>query len=541
MDNNHGYFFKIATNCNEFERIHQLNYQTFSEEIPQHEKNEQKKLVDSFHHENTYIICIKDDELIGMVAVRDNRPFSLDRKIGAIEDSLPISINRPCEVRLLAVKKEFRNGRVFVGLAQFLAQYCLEKGYDVAVISGTVRQLKLYNQMGFQPFAKMTGTEEALFQPMYLTKETFEASLAGRILHPAIPFLPGPVQISDGVRAALMGRPYSHRTKGFLEKLNRIKDLLCDLTNSKHVQVLLGSGTLANEVVAAQLSLIKGRGLILANGEFGSRLVEQAQRQGLNFDVLEKEWGQAFSKEEIVEKLSNKSTWIWAVHSETSTGMLNDLTLIKRIAEEYSLKLCLDCISSIGAMELDLSGVFLATGVSGKALRAFTGLSFVFHHHEVAPSSAIPKYIDLGVYMVKDSIPFSHSSNFIEALLVAVESITPETYRKISETHQWLRNNLKHFGYHLITSNKNNSPMILTIELPKAVSSYEIGKVLHYNGYLLHFESEYLRQRNWMQIACIGDYSTATLETMTNLLYQVVTYELKQLQASTSKLLNEGA
>ncbi|MFK9091790.1 aminotransferase class V-fold PLP-dependent enzyme [Bacillus salipaludis] len=540
MDNNHRYFFKIATSCNEFERIHQLNYQTFSEEIPQHEKNEQKKLVDPFHHENTYIICIKDDELIGMVAVRDIRPFSLDRKIGAIEDSLPISVNRPCEVRLLAVKKEFRNGRVFVGLAQFLAQYCLEKGYDAAVISGTVHQLKLYSQMGFQPFAQLTGTEEALFQPMYLTKETFEASLAGRILHPAIPFLPGPVHISDEVRAALMGRPYSHRTKDFSEKLNRTRDLLCGLTNAKHVQVLLGSGTLANEVVAAQLSLIEGRGLILANGEFGSRLVEQAQRQGLSFDVLEKEWGQAFSKEEIVEKLSTKSTWIWAVHCETSTGMLNDLTLLKRIAEEYGLKLCLDCISSIGAVELDLSGVFLATGVSGKALRAFTGLSFVIHHHEVAPSPVLPKYIDLGVYMIKDSIPFSHSSNLVDALLVSVENINDETYMKIEEVHQWLKNTLNHYGLHLISSDDNSSP-ILTIELPAAVSSYEIGKVLYYNGYLLHFQSEYLRERNWMQIACIGDYPTATLEKMTALLYQVVTYELKQLQASTSKFLNEGA
>ncbi len=151
----HEYFFKIATSDAEFEQIHHLNYQTFSEEIPQHQRNAEQRLVDQFHAENTYIICIKNDELVGMIAVRENRPFSLDRKIGAVEDSLPVAVNYPCEVRLMAVKKEFRNGRVFLGMAQFLIKYCLKKGYDVAVISGTTRQLKLYGQMGFRPFAQL--------------------------------------------------------------------------------------------------------------------------------------------------------------------------------------------------------------------------------------------------------------------------------------------------------------------------------------------------------------------------------------------------
>ena len=89
----HEFFFKIATTPDEFEQIHRLNYQTFSEEIPQHQKNEEQKLVDAFHAENTYIICIKENEVIGMTAIRDNRPFSLDRKIGPVERSLSFPVN----------------------------------------------------------------------------------------------------------------------------------------------------------------------------------------------------------------------------------------------------------------------------------------------------------------------------------------------------------------------------------------------------------------------------------------------------------------
>lgn len=520
----HEFFFKIATSPDEFEQIHRLNYLTFSEEIPQHQKNEEQKLVDQFHAENTYIICIKENEVIGMAAVRNNRPFSLDKKIGPVEQALPFSINSPCEVRLLSVKKEYRNGRVFLGLAQFLIKYCIKKGYDIALISGTVRQLKLYGQLGFQPFAQLTGTDEALFQPMYLTKKTFDESIAGRILPPTIPFLPGPVHISEKVMAALSKTPISHRSDQYKEKLKKAKILLGQLVSSKYVHIFLGSGTLANDVVAAQLSLERGRGLILANGEFGSRLVEQANRFGLHFDVFQKDWGEAFTRDEIISRLSNETTWIWAVHSETSSGMLNDLGLLKDISEQHHLKLCLDCISSLGAIEVDLDGVFLSTGVSGKAIRALTGLSFVFHHHEVQPSLALPKYLDLGTYMAKDSIPFSQSSNLLEALLAALEDINIETFQKVVETHSFLQKQLKQFGFTVI-SEENSSPIILTVAIPSSISSAVIGDILYNHGYQLHYESDYLQRRNWIQIACIDNYENADLEKMANLLNRVITYE----------------
>ena len=280
------------------------------------------------------------------------------------------------------------------------------------------------------------------------------------------------------------------------------------------------------DIVAAQLSLESGRGLILANGEFGSRLIDQASRLGLRFDVVEKEWGQAFTKADIASGISEETTWIWAVHSETSSGMLNDLSLLKKMASDHQLKLCLDCISSIGALEVDLAGVFLATGVSGKAVRALTGLSFVFHHHEVQPSIKLPKYLDLGMYMAKQSIPFSQSSNLLEALLVAVENLSLERYQEIKDTHQFLKKQLLDYDFKII-SEENGSPIILTIELPWSISSTSIGELLYFQGYKLHYESEYLQQRNWIQISCIDNYATADLEKMTSLLNRIVSYEQK--------------
>jgi len=52
------YTFKRAETVAEFEQIHALNYSTFVREIPQHEDPGDGRLVDKFHAENTYLICL---------------------------------------------------------------------------------------------------------------------------------------------------------------------------------------------------------------------------------------------------------------------------------------------------------------------------------------------------------------------------------------------------------------------------------------------------------------------------------------------------
>ena len=81
MSNNDSLIFKIASEPWEFDQIHELNYRTFVDEIPQHQQNEEQKLVDKFHQENTYVICVRNKEVLGMIALRDKRPLSLDEKL----------------------------------------------------------------------------------------------------------------------------------------------------------------------------------------------------------------------------------------------------------------------------------------------------------------------------------------------------------------------------------------------------------------------------------------------------------------------------
>src|ERR1051325_8085190 len=265
----------------EFEAIHSLNYKTFVEEIPQHQHSGEKRLVDKFHRENTYLICLDGDKLVGMLAMRGNRPFSLDSKLPNLDSFLPAG-RRVCEIRLLSVEKEYRNGYVFRGLLGLVLEHGKKAhGFNFAIISGTTRQEKLYRHLGFVPFGPLVGSGDARFQPMYLTLETIEEK-ATSIFSPPKPgdketlpvsFLPGPVDIADEVREAFDARPVSHRARSFMSEFKATKQLLCKLVNAQSVEILLGSGSLANDVVGGQISLLKRRGIVLCNGEFGGCLV----------------------------------------------------------------------------------------------------------------------------------------------------------------------------------------------------------------------------------------------------------------------------
>src|SRR5207244_3736510 len=81
--------FKIATDRWELEQIHELNYRTFVEEIPQHRGNPDRALIDRFHGDNTYFVGKRGARVVGMIAVRSRRPFSLDEKLPDLDRYLP--------------------------------------------------------------------------------------------------------------------------------------------------------------------------------------------------------------------------------------------------------------------------------------------------------------------------------------------------------------------------------------------------------------------------------------------------------------------
>jgi aspartate aminotransferase-like enzyme/GNAT superfamily N-acetyltransferase len=527
--------FKLATEDWEIEQVHRLNYRTFVEEIPQHAPNAEGRLVDRFHAENTYLICLQGQRLVAMLAMRAKRPFSLDSKVPNLDAYLPQG-RTPLEIRLMAVEPEFRKTAVFAQLFEHVVRHCLVEGYDIAIISGTTRQAKLYRHLGFVPFGPLVGTEQAPYQPMYLTLEAFgqtlERSPALRSSFTDAPppesqifnFLPGPVAVAPEVRAAFSGTAISHRGQLFHTRMTEVRTALCQMTGATDVQVLVGSGSLANEVVAAQLSLLETTGLILSNGEFGERLATNAQRAGLRFDWVRLPWGELMDLAQIrhfAERLP-RGGWIWFVHHETSTGVMNPMTEIKELGSRLGLHLCCDCISSLGAMPVDLRGVHLATGASGKGLGSYPGLSLVFHDYQPRPApERFAGYLDLGHWAAHQSVPHTHSSNLVFALVEAVRRATPDRMARIAENAAWLRGELRGQGFTLLAPDSAASPGIVTLVLDQGASAAGLGEELEMRGYWLNYRSKYLLEKNWIQASLLGDPDRASLVKLVHVLRTV--------------------
>jgi aspartate aminotransferase-like enzyme/GNAT superfamily N-acetyltransferase len=521
--------FDIASTEAEFEQVFRLNYRTFVEEIPQHPPNPDRRLVDRFHHQNTYLVAVDGDQLVGMMAVRDQRPFSLDEKLGTIDRYLPPG-RRICELRLLSVLPEYRNGLVFQGLLKLLLDYGRKRGYNLAVISGTVRQQKLYKHLGFVPFGPVVGTSEAPFQPMYLTIEEFEENarpiLAGasdteRAINP-ISFLPGPVGVSLEVRQALGSLPISHRSDRFKEQLAVTQSLLGKLTRAARVEILLGSGTLANDVIAAQLSLDPGPGVVISNGEFGTRLMDHARRFQLPFEALDLPWGAPLDRQTLDRFLDARpaTRWLWTTACETSTGVLNPLDLLKDTCAAREIRICLDAISALGTVPLDLAGVAFASGVSGKGLAAFPGLALVFHQQPVEPRpDRLPRYLDLGFYTQEGGVPFTQSSNLMAALQAALRRFdTDRPFAEVIELSNWVRPRLRELGFEILAPEEHAAPAVITLVPPPPLRAITIGDRLLEAGFLISYQSDYLRARNWLQICLMGECTrTALVALLTEL------------------------
>jgi len=332
-----------------------------------------------------------------------------------------------------------------------------------------------------------------------------------------INFTTGPVMIPDEVKKTFSELPESHRTQQFSNSFAELQNKLCAFTKAKYVNFFTGSGTLANEVMIAQIKRNNAKGIVLSNGEFGNRLINQCKRQGIDFISYNKDWGSEFELNEIEEILKNKDlNWILFVHSESSTGCINDMKNIVSLATKYQLNIYVDTVSSISNQEINLNEVTIATASSGKGLASIPGIALVFSNERIEPDDNIPTYLDLGYYFQKDGIPFTISSNLIFALNEATNFTTTSSHLKnISELSSYLIQKLKAFANIEILNTKYAlQSHIITIKPMHGLLSTALGNALMKKNIDTSFNSKYLVERNFLQIAIMSQHSKDEIDLL---------------------------
>lgn len=156
-----------AGSAAEIEAVHRLNYEAFVVEVGQHAGDGGGRLVDKFHHKNTYYIADRGGLVVGMVAVHDQPPFSVSDRLaepGAVEGLG----GSPLEVRLLTVRPGSRNGLVLPALLVAVQGHARRGGHTHALISGVRPRLPLYERLGFRALGPDVPGGAARFVPMAL-------------------------------------------------------------------------------------------------------------------------------------------------------------------------------------------------------------------------------------------------------------------------------------------------------------------------------------------------------------------------------------
>ena len=261
-----GYIFKRAETSYELEQIHRLNYRTFVGEIPQHADPGNGRLVDKFHEKNTYFIAVRNGQVVGMVSTHDQPPFSVAERMSD-PSILALPGTRPLEVRLLAIVPEQRKSTIMVGMLYQFYEYARANGYTHAYISAFEDQLPLYKHLGFEVLGPSVRSGQASFVPMGVTVsglvdhvEAAAVKWRGRLERlaarerPPLCLLPGPVAIPPAVHRAFRQPPIYHRGPEFIYLFEKVRSTLGQLVGGRDVAIFNGSGTLANEMVAATLA-----------------------------------------------------------------------------------------------------------------------------------------------------------------------------------------------------------------------------------------------------------------------------------------------
>ena len=194
---------------------------------------------------------------------------------------------------------------------------------------------------------------------------------------------PGPLTTSKSVKAVMV-HDWGSRDAGFIAinraVLSRLPELI-DGSDDFVTVPMQGSGTFAVEAMLTSFVPPEGEVLLLINGAYGhraKRILDIARRATVVHETPEDTPPDLAEVERILAQ-SRSITHVFAVHCETTSGILNPIEAIAALAERHGKRLLIDAMSAFGALPLDAREVrFDAVAASSnKCIEGVPGLGFV--------------------------------------------------------------------------------------------------------------------------------------------------------------------
>jgi alanine-glyoxylate transaminase/serine-glyoxylate transaminase/serine-pyruvate transaminase len=309
---------------------------------------------------------------------------------------------------------------------------------------------------------------------------------------------PGPLNIHPRVYQALTTPVIGHLDPAYLKVLDRIGELLRKVfrTENRVTNAAPGTGTSGMETCVANLIEPEDRVLVCVHGYFGDRIQQMVERQEAKITILEGEWGRPTDTDRVEKALKEDHyKVITLVHAETSTGVLQPMEEVSRLAAAYGAMILLDTVTSLGGVDVKVDewGVDAAYSCSQKCIGCPAGLAPVTFSERAIEASRSRKhpvrswYLDIALldkYWGSDRV-YHHTSSstlnygLLEALLLIEEEGLDSRLKRHLRNHKALVAGIEAMGLEMLVAPQYRLPTLNTVKIPEGVDDVQV------RGYLL--------------------------------------------------------
>ncbi|MFA0812713.1 2-aminoethylphosphonate--pyruvate transaminase [Microbulbifer epialgicus] len=201
---------------------------------------------------------------------------------------------------------------------------------------------------------------------------------------------PGPLTTSESVKQAMLKDWCTWDQDYNLRVVEDIRSRLVAMATTMpgYTSVLMqGSGTASVESVLGTVVNKNDKLLIINNGAYGARIKQIAEVLGIAYtalDFIETQLPDLNLLEKTLQQ-DRSISHIAMVHCETTTGMLNPLEAVSRLAQQYGKTFILDAMSSFGGIPMDIGELNIGYLVSSanKCIQGVPGFGFVIAKQEL--------------------------------------------------------------------------------------------------------------------------------------------------------------
>ncbi|MFC1900007.1 pyridoxal-phosphate-dependent aminotransferase family protein [Chloroflexota bacterium] len=314
---------------------------------------------------------------------------------------------------------------------------------------------------------------------------------------------PGPSNVHPRVQTAMTAPIVGHLDPYFVNVMEDTVALLRKVfrTENKLTLPISGTGSAGMEASFDNFLEPGDVAVIGVNGFFGERMVEFASRTGAKVVRVDADWGKIIETEaiEAAVKAEKKVKVIGIVHAETSTGILQPLDKISKLAKQYESLLLVDAVTSLGGHELAIDdwGIDICYSGTQKCLSCPPGLSPLTVNDKALEALQARKekvhswYLDLSLLSTywgserfyHHTAPISMVYALYEALSMVIEEGIENRIQRHRRNGDALKAGLLAMGLELHAQEGHRLNVLTTVKIPSGVDDAKIrGRLLNECG-----------------------------------------------------------